>query len=116
MVRVARSIIIAVLGVALYIAIVYLAPSPLNIMAAPVATGILVSRSSRHMGSLKAFLLGAAVGISSYLAFLLYTGSLPIVLTISMELAGPLGVISPIIYHGVATGLVSLVAVEVARS
>jgi len=52
-VRVARSIMIAVLGVALYTAIVYLAPSPLNIMVAPVAAGILVSRSSLHRGSLK---------------------------------------------------------------
>ncbi len=110
-----RGIVAAVLGVALYTVIVYLLPSPLNIMVAPLVSGVIASLWAGSSSLLKAFLAGTCIGVTSYLALLIYTGSLPTALAISLELAGPLGVVVPLLYHGVATGLASVAASGVIR-
>ncbi|MEB3860904.1 MAG: hypothetical protein GSR84_01625 [Desulfurococcales archaeon] len=110
-----RGIVAAVLGVALYTVVVYLLPSPLNIMVAPLVSGVLASLWAGSPSRLKAFLAGVAIGVTSYLALLVYTGSLPAALAISLELAGPLGVVAPLLYHGVATGLASVALSGVIR-
>lgn len=104
----ARSGLVLVASVLSYIVLIYLIPGPVNIVVAPIAAGALASLAAGGR-ALYSLLLGSLVGVVSYIAAVAIAGGLPTVIIVAVDLAGPVGVVAPLLYHGLGTGLISLV-------